>query len=286
MKSKAIFTKVLMILLTLTFTLGLSVSAYADTSTDEANKKLSAYIYNNGSSSAYTNTKSYDLSGGGTIDYQKVVTKDGLVNSNFELLTSSAKQDILSDMSKAADKAVKNNNLVSSQTKTTWLNQLQQCDGVGSQLMATLLQNTKPDYVTANRIYEPFSGIVGTCLALGAILIMAFLGLTMVADISYIGIPAFRLICDGESNNSNGGSNGDKPKFISYEAVSSIRMAEGGEGRDGQSGGTNKLAIGIYFKKRVIMLIVLGVCLLYLVQGQIFTLVSWILDLVHGFLGF
>ena len=35
-----------------------------------------------------------------------------------------------------------------------------------------------------------------------------------------------------------------------------------------------------------VMLIVLGVCLLYLIQGQIFTLVSWILNLLSGFLGF
>lgn len=275
--------KVFLFCLTLTLMLALSIPTFA-ADTTAADEKLQSYVYNNGSASAYTHTETYALAGGGSLDYQKVVTADGLVNSNFELLTSSAKQELLTDMSAAADKAVTESPDVYDSTKTTWLNGLQSCKGVGSQLMTTLLQNTKPDYVTANRIYQPFSGVVGTCLALGSILIMAFLGLTMVADLAYIGIPAFRMMVEGDSNGS--ANSGGKPKFISYEAVSAVQMAEGGNGGAGQSGGTGKAAVGIYFKKRAIMLVILGVCLLYLIQGQLFTLVGWILDLVSGFVGF
>ena len=244
---------------------------------------MEAYITNGGGITAQSENqeKTYPKEGGGSYQYSELVEK-GYVNGNFTELTSKGKENLLTDMNTYAESAVKENSNITNQTKTTWLTNLQQCNGVGTQLMNTILQNTKPDYATANRIYEPFSGIVGTCLALGAILIMAFLGITMVLDLSYIGIPAFRMMVGGDDK---GGKDG-KPKFISWEAVSAVTQAEGGNGGSGQDGSGNKVAVGIYFKKRVIMLIVLGVCLLYLISGQIYTLVSWILDLVSGFLGF
>lgn len=296
---KRTFKSVFIMLLTLVcmFVMPVMSASAADAT---ASGELAAYIRAGGDTSKTTDTNMYkgsnlyDKQGGGTYSWTDLVTTDGLVSGNFTNLTSSAKEELLTDMNQLADnkisddetKAVNNGkksrSQVTDQTKSNWLVNLQQCNGVGTQLMNTILQNTKPDYATANRIYEPFSGIVGTCLALGAILIMAFLGITMVLDLSYIGIPAFRMMVGGDDK---GGKDG-KPKFISWEAVSAVTQAEGGNGGSGQDGSSNKVAVGIYFKKRVIMLIVLGVCLLYLISGQIYTLVSWILDLVSGFLGF
>lgn len=260
----------------------MSASAAADAKSDPTGY-MEEYISNGGGTTTQKDAmeKTYPKEGGGSYKYSELVD-DGYVNGNFTELTSKGKESLLTDMNTYAESAVKENSNITNQTKTTWLTNLQQCNGVGTQLMNTILQNTKPDYATANRIYEPFSGIVGTCLALGAILIMAFLGITMVLDLSYIGIPAFRMMVGGDDK---GGKDG-KPKFISWEAVSAVTQAEGGNGGSGQDGSGNKVAVGIYFKKRVIMLIVLGVCLLYLISGQIYTLVSWILDLVSGFLGF
>lgn len=296
---KRTFKSVFITLLTLVcmFVMPVMSASAADAT---ASGELAAYIRAGGDTdktndtNMYKGNKLYDKQGGGTYSWTDLVTTDGLVSGNFTNLTSSAKEELLTDMNQLADnkisddetKAANNGNKsrsqVTDQTKSNWLVNLQQCNGVGTQLMNTILQNTKPDYATANRIYEPFSGIVGTCLALGAILIMAFLGITMVLDLSYIGIPAFRMMVSGDDK---GGKDG-KPKFISWEAVSAVTQAEGGNGGSGQDGSGNKVAVGIYFKKRVIMLIVLGVCLLYLISGQIYTLVSWILDLVSGFLGF
>lgn len=296
---KRTFKSVFITLLTLVcmFVMPVMSASAADAT---ASGELAAYIRAGGDTAKTTDTsmykgnKLYDKQGGGTYSWNDLVTTDGLVSGNFTNLTSSAKEELLTDMNQLADNKIsddettaanngkKSRSQVTDQTKSNWLVNLQQCNGVGTQLMNTILQNTKPDYATANRIYEPFSGIVGTCLALGAILIMAFLGITMVLDLSYIGIPAFRMMVGGDDK---GGKDG-KPKFISWEAVSAVTQAEGGNGGSGQDGSGNKVAVGIYFKKRVIMLIVLGVCLLYLISGQIYTLVSWILDLVSGFLGF
>lgn len=293
MKLRKGFKSVLVMIMTLLCMFVMPVmSASADTA--GANADLNTWIKNAGGTSAQGNEQShsgvyklYEREGGGQFAYSEIVDDTGLVNANFTYLKSSAQEELLTDMNTYADLAIQSDikdggkNKITEDTKTTWLQNLQQCNGVGSQLMNTILQNTKPDYATANRIYEPFSGVVGTALGLGAILIMAFLGVTMVLDLSYIGIPAFRLMLNGDGENGKG-----KPKVISYEAVSAVEAAEGGAGGGGQNGSTNKVAVGLYFKKRVIMLVILGICLLYLIQGQIFTLVSWILDLVSGFLGF
>lgn len=271
----------------------MSITAFAEKTKDAAEKELGNVLKagktGTGSKATDVSGNTYKTEGGGSLKYTELsngpVEKGYINESNFNKLKGTEKNKFLTDMNKVSVAFVDNNKVsATDETRTTWLENVQNCEGVGSQLMATLLQNTKPDYATANRIYEPFSGVVGTILALGAILIMAFLGITMVLDLSYIGIPAFRNMLDGDDSN-NAGSKG-KPKFISHEARSAVQEAEGGNGGSGQSGEGNKVAIALYFKRRVIMLVVLGVCLLYLVQGQIYTLVSWILDLLSGFLGF
>lgn len=276
---------------------GTVISASANaTTTKDADAELKNNLRNGavgtGTKSVDVSEKTYKLDGGGTIEYKDLIDKEsdntGYINeTQFNRLRGSEKSKFLGDMNNVATATIDNSDIVTEDTRTTWLNNVQNCEGIGSQLMTALLQNTKPDYASANKIYKPFSGVVSTCLGLGAILIMAALGIVMVLDLSYIGIPLFRGFCDGEgSGNGQGGGGGAKGKLVSYEAHSAVQEAEGGQGGGGQGGGSKKTAVAIYFKKRVIMLIVLGICLLYLIQGQIFTLVSWILDLMSGFLGF
>lgn len=237
----------------------------------------------------YSN-KTYKCSDGGYMVYEDLAksnTQNPIDESNLKTLTTGAKNDFLEDYFNAGMSVIDADpsDAITEEVGTNWLELLQNTEGVGSQLMTTLMAQTKPDYVTANRIYAPFSGTVGTILGICAILIMAFLAITMVLDLAYIAIPTFQLFIDGDGQ--GGGQGGGKKKsFISLEAMEAVQMAEGGQGGGGQSGSSNKLAISIYFKKRVLMLIVLGICLLYLVSGNIFALVGWLIDLLSGFLGF
>ena len=157
---------------------------------------------------------------------------------------------------------------------------------MGSQLLASLLSETKPDYAKANQIYKPFSGPIRVILGVISILIMALLGVTMALDLAYIVIPAFQLMMSGEGGDGNGQGAQGISKIISVEARNAVQAAEGGGGAGGQNGSGNKMAVGLYFKARWKGLLVLGICLLYLVQGQIYSLVAMIIDLVSGFLGF
>lgn len=229
----------------------------------------------------------YKQKEGGYFGYGELADSTTLIKeANLAELTTGARKDFLTDYYNAGMAVInkdKSDN-ITEETGTMWLRALQSKEGVGSQLMTTLMAQTKPDYVTANRIYQPFSGPVGTFLGIVSVLLMAFLAMTMVLDLAYIAIPTFQLFVDGENGGGEGGKG--KKSFISTEAMEAVQMAQGGQGGSGQSGSSNKLAVSIYFKKRVLMLVVLGICLLYLVSGNIFALVGMLIDLLSGFLGF
>lgn len=223
-----------------------------------------------------------------------VLNTDGTFNeATFEKLDRKSQSKAVDIVCEAAQEANNETNDTTGSRKFSdndyqnWMTQIEQQKGIGSKLMTTLMKNTKPDFATANKLYEPFSGVVGTLLGVLAIILMAALALVMVLDLSYIAIPFVRNVLDGGSDgNGAGGNGGVKSKFVSWEAFNAVQQVEGGGGASGQQGGESKTAIGIYFKQRIIMLLILGLCLLYLVQGEIFTLVGYFMDLVSGFLGF
>lgn len=246
-------------------------------SEEQAKQNLTTYVYGKMSQTEYT------LAEGGSIKGSDLFTgkpSEGydLNEKQFTKLSSKAQSQVVSDIAKYSNEAVESDSVrgVEESTVQNWWKTLQTKDGVGSKFMGEILKNTKPDFVNANKIYQPFSGLVGTLMGVGAVLIMAFLGLTMVADIAFITLPPLRLAVDEKGGTSS--------KIFSHDAILAVQIAENGSG--GADGGEKKQALGIYFKRRVIMLIVLGICLMYLVQGQIYTLVGYILDLVSGFLGF
>ncbi len=245
--------------------------------------------------------KRYETKDGGYMAWVDVVSSNTdnptYINQNkYDQLTSASKRTVLEGMfeianameddcsNRTTDYGITTDNVESMMTV------LQNNSGQGSQMLAMLMKNTKPNYIAANKIYEPFSGPVGTALALIAILIMAALGLTMALDLAYIVIPAFQMLCGGGSDAGQAGPGAGGKKaglggLISSEAKHAVKTAEGGQG--GQAGGGEyKAAVGTYLKHRWIGLSILGICLLYLVQGQIYNFVAWFVDLFSGFLNF
>ena len=264
-------------------------------------------------------SKTYNVKDGGYYLYSQITVGDvsenvgnGDVNwivddNKFNQLTIGAKQKYLEDLFKVAnavayatEKGTSKDGNINAGANTETVQQLYQYletkDGMGSVLMASILQDTKPDFASANKIYAPFSGIVGTVLGLIAVVIMALLGVTMALDIAYIVIPAVQLALDsgegggGHVGMGGPGGGGNKGKglsgLVSQAAKNAVQAAQGGQGAQGQGGDGNKMAVGVYFKYRWLELCVLGICLLYLVSGNIYSFVAWILDLVSGFLGF
>ncbi len=231
----------------------------------------------------------YKLKGGGYLSWSSLVNVNSetiIVEAQFVKLTTGGKQDFLEDLIKVAYKSDKASDLVSAQTVDDLFQRLQNVEGMGSQLMSSLLADIKPDYSTANNIVEPFNGFVGIALGVISIFIMGALGLTMALDIAFVTIPALQIFL-GDGGNSQGGATANTfSKIVSAEARAAVSESEGGGGAGGGAGGGRKSAIGIYFKYRWKGLVVLGICLLYLVQGQIYAGIALIINLLSGFLGF
>lgn len=263
------------VLLTALFCLISSLSVYADVSTESATVSLTNSVYSNMSSNTY------ELEGGGYISGKELFTGSAekgydLDEAKFCTLSSDAQSEAVNDIATYSNEKVGENG-VTDQTVQNWWKQLQSKNGVGTKFLNTILANTKPDFVTANAIYKPFSGPIGTVMGVIAIAMMGFLGIVIVADIAYIVLPPVRLfVSDDEKGNKL-----VKSKIFSHDALYAVQKAE-----SDSDNGSPKQALGIYLKRRIIMLIVLGICLMYLVQGQIYTFVGYILDLVSGFLGF
>lgn len=240
----------------------------------------------------------YKISGGGYWTYGELVggssvqgksssdlvSEDVIDTLKYKDLTAGSKQAFLKDIFRIANAASYYGiSDITDETVTDLYNEMQNYDGMGSQLMASLLSETKPDYATANRIYKPFSGIIGTILGLLSVIVMALLGVTMALDLVYINIPAAQLVLGSEKDGSGSGNGATKfaAKLVSAEAQKAVEATQN-DGQNGEYKGAN----GVYFKYRWKGLVLLGICLLYLVQGQIWSFVAWLIDLFSGFLGF
>lgn len=209
----------------------------------------------------------------------------------YKQLTAGSKQEFLKDFVQIAhnwaDHYEKNDvasggEVITGETVSDLVSELGDVSGTGGSLLSSLLDDMQPDYAKAHSILKPFSPVVNATIAVIVSLIMLLLGITMALDIAYIVIPAFQLALDGGDDN---GSGKGMAKIISQEARSAVKSVSDGGG-SGQSGSGNKMAISKYFGMRWKSLVVLGLCLLYIVEGQIWAFVSWLISLVSGFLGF
>ena len=158
------------------------------------------------------------------------------------------------------------NSTISNINKTKIYNFFVNSDPSIAGLVRQLSNDVKVDMPRAYAWFKPFSGPLGILLGCVTIAIFALLGLTIVIDIAFITISPLQWILTKPSKD------GGRPMLISLEAWDSVKIAES------QHTG----ALGVYFKKKVGQIIVLSICILYLVSGNIFALVARIVDYFQG----
>ena len=247
------------------FSFGVTSGFAESTSTDDATaqRELHAFVLKQ------VGPNKYEVEGGGYMYGKDVLSdKDSAGNydvseTQFSKLSKKGQQSFTTDMMKSMDDAAttdqkqqitqKTTN-VTDQTTQNWLKELQDNPGMGSRILQQTLGQTKPDFVSANAIYRPFSGMVGTLIALVAIIMMAM----------YITVPPARGLVkeDGTS------------RLVSHEAISAVKAVEDGDGKG--------VALGYYLKKRFVSILVLAFCLVLLIQGEIFNFVGTMVDLTFG----
>lgn len=135
-----------------------------------------------------------------------------------------------------------------------------------SGLVRQLSEDVTVDMPAAYAWFRPFSGPLSVFLGCITIAIFALLGISIVVDIAFLTIPALQWVLIRKSSENT------KPRLISLEAWDSYKEASL----------THSGVLGIFFRKKAGQMIVLGICVLYLVSGNLFALVAKIIDYFQG----
>lgn len=140
-------------------------------------------------------------------------------------------------------------------------------------MIPLIFDSTSADLYTAMKWVTPLLGVLRVVLGVGAIILVLLILASTLLDCIYIGIPMARGGKDGNSN--------DKPFGVSYDAISVVKEVE--SSLDGNSKYKNGYLI--YLRRRAITYFVLGLCLLYLIVGELGGLMAWLMSLGSGIVG-
>lgn len=202
----------------------------------------------------------FGLVSGTNADYELTV-----VMSKYKNLSQEDKQTV---MMIALDTV--NNSSISFTNRNKIYNFIADNDTSVSSLVRQLSNDVDADFAAAYSSFKPFSGVIGWILGTFTLVIFIMLAITIVFDVAYITIPAWQLLVGS-------GNTKDKPKFTSLEAWKAVQSAE-----EDTSG--TKTAMGLYLKTKTKQFIAIGICILYLVSGEIYHLIANIIDLFQGLL--
>jgi hypothetical protein len=180
-----------------------------------------------------------------------------------------------------------NDNFDTSTAVADWWSRVVSTNGVGANYIASLTQGLKADLTAGYSVFSPLQSIINTILGAGAIIIIAFLLVSILIDLFYITLPPVRMAMEGSGkssggsrgssyspSHSNGGGGSGGPKYVSSAAREAVHAEESGEN-----------GLWVYLKKSIVKIIVLALCLVLLISGQVFTFVGWILNLVADMFG-
>jgi hypothetical protein len=204
-----------------------------------------------------------------------------LSGNNLEFNTTVWSETSASEQTQVLSTFIKNlqTSQVSPQDQQTIMTQLENSNSTVQQVLLPItMSGTSADLFSAMRIINPFMPIFRVLLGIGAIVIMLALMLSTVVDLVYIGIPIFQEKVNEMPSNGKGQVAGKRNKwFISHDAESVVRET-------GADTGAYQNPYLLYFKRRVFTWIILSICILYLVMGELGQVVAWLLHLGSGVL--
>lgn len=153
---------------------------------------------------------------------------------------------------------------------------------ISAMLIPLIFDNTNADLFTAYKWLAPFLGIVRVILGIFTIGVVVLMFFSTVIDLAYIGLPVLR---EATADHSKGSKK--KPFGVTFEALATINDVEMGIGHNGTNGtgGGYRNAYFLYFKRRAVSYIVLSICILYLVVGELGGLMAWLMGLGSGIVG-
>lgn len=160
---------------------------------------------------------------------------------------------------------------ISNIAKNKIYNFIESQDESTASLVRQLSNDVTADFAEAYYVFKPFSGWLGLLLGIVSIVIFVTLTLMILADLSFITIPLVRdWLTPAKS--------GDKPKFVSNEAWDAVKEVDSESNK-------HKNVLSVYLKMKVSQFVILSICILYLLSGQIYILIGNLMDMFRGILG-
>lgn len=179
-----------------------------------------------------------------------------LVKSKYLELSNKQRQELMAyTLNTIAESGMQKSEL------TRLYNFVESQDEAMASLVRELSTDVSADYVTASSWLSVPKRIVSILLGIVAILTIIGIVMNVIIDIAFLSLPMFQAGLMEDRNT--------KPKLVSNEAWNALKTAE-------QNGGVGYM--GTYFKHRIWMIFVLSISIGYLLQGQIFQLIGWVLD--------
>jgi len=258
--TNALYKIIAVMALSLVAVLGLGVSGASEARADSTNN-----VVDLGKNNATLNAMAGQINKSSGANILKYSTSTGILSFNSKLysdFTTVEKREYMSDTLGYVKRSKLNDRV-----KNKMFNFVADQDTTSSAAIRNLKVDAQTDLASAAAILQPFTGTISIVLGLISILVVMLLGIGTVLDIAYIALPMARTFYSKDDN--------VKPMLLSQEAYASVVDGENSIGT-----GSYTSAIGLYIRRRVIVLICVGLAILYLVTGQIFDIIGFFVDMM------
>lgn len=194
-----------------------------------------------------------------------VYSRDGMLSFSNGIYRSLSKEDQRKVMSFAL-KTIKESQLPT-KVKTKVTTFISDQDRTVADSIQALNSDTSSELSSGYAWFIPFASPFSTMLGVFAIIIFVFLTVSIVVDVAYLTVGVFRQFLE----NGEG-----RPKFVSGEAWETAKEVD-----MSLQSGTYKDYLGVYFRKRMGILILTSIILAYLISGQIYSVFTTLLDVLR-----
>lgn len=193
-----------------------------------------------------------------------------LNNEEFDLATDKSKKAAVAEFAKQLQASS-----VSPQTQQNIFDEIGESNrDISAMLIPMIFNSTSADLFTAYKWLFPFLSALRVVFGVGAIAILLMLIGSTIIDLAYIGLPFWR---EAQADKTGKGG-GRKPFGVSFDALSTVRETESSL----DSSGKYKNSYLTYFGRRAFTYIILSICLLYLIVGEMGGLIGWLMSLASG----
>lgn len=150
-----------------------------------------------------------------------------------------------------------------SQQKNKLYNFIAEQDNPTSAAIKYLKSDASADFVEAKAWFRPFSGVIGTIMGVICLVVFLLMGISCLFDCAYLCLPTFQALLEH-------GEDHKRPFGVSREAWRAMK--------DVTADMKYRNIMSVYFSRRAPVVIVCCICLAYIISGQIYDVIVFIID--------